>query len=83
MLVLTRQAGDRITLTDAHGQHLATIEVVFARSGRVRLAFTADRAIGIDRHRTTWLNQAAGPSTNGATRAAESTPASPAERSSP
>jgi sRNA-binding carbon storage regulator CsrA len=48
-LVLTREIGERVTLLDAQGKHLATVTVVERSGVKIRLGFEAEPEIEIIR----------------------------------
>lgn len=49
MLVLTRNEGEAVVIRDETGQKLAVIHAVKCESGKVKIGFTADNSIRIDR----------------------------------
>lgn len=52
MLVLTRQTGQQIVLSDQQGNEIATVMIVRVSGGQVKLGISAGQEIKVDRKET-------------------------------
>lgn len=49
MLVLSRKLSERVVITTPEGERIEVQVVAFGSDGRVKLGFSADRAVSINR----------------------------------